>query len=97
MATKAERFRSEMERSGPKRAPRQVRVPRGLVPDVAAHRESAHADRKATYVLEDSAAGPSRRSSRKASNRQRTDGKMIQKRRVALARPSAPRAPARGR
>lgn len=48
------------------------------------------ADRRATYALEDSAAGPSRRSSRKASNRQRTDVKMNEKRRVSLSRPSSP-------
>jgi len=97
MATKAERFRWEMERSGPKRAPKAHKAPRGAAVHEALNLESAHAERKATYALEDSATGPSRRSSRKASNRQRTDVKMVQKRRVALSRPSAPRAPARGR
>ena len=105
MATKADLFRWQAERSGPKRPkkPRRQRrdVPVNTAqPGVSAsdrratlpHKESKRADRrKATYVLEDSEAGPSRRSSRKSSNRQRTDVKMIEKRRVSLSRPSLPR------
>ena len=110
MATKAERFRWESERSGPKRPPKPRRPRRDdpantAEPGVSAtdrkaaapHKESKRADRsKAIFVLEDSATGPSRRSTRKASNRQRTDTKMIEKRRISLSRPTAPR-PARGR
>jgi hypothetical protein len=110
MATKADRFRWEAERSGPKRQkqpprPRRDRTVNTALPGVSAtdrkgmlpHKESAHADQKATYVLEDSTGGPSRRSSRKASNRQRTDGKMIAERRISLSRPSAPSGARRGR
>jgi hypothetical protein len=105
MATRAEVFRSEVERSGPKRPARPRRPPRNAPVDTAEpgvsatdrkgpspHRESKVADRKAAYVLEDSATTPARRSTRKASNRQRTDVKMIKKRRVSLSRPSAPQA-----
>ncbi len=103
MATRAEVFRSEVERSGPKRPKRARRTPRSspvdtALPGVSAsdrrapptHQESRSAGRKAAYVLEDSATVPARRSTRKASNRQRTDVKMNKKRRVDLARPSAP-------
>jgi hypothetical protein len=110
MATKADLFRWAAERSGPKR-PKQPRRPRRDVPvntagpgvsatdrkAAAPHKESKRADRrKAIFVLEDSEAGPSRRSTRKASNRQRTDTQMIEKRRISLSRPSPPR-PKRGR
>lgn len=105
MATRAEVFRSEVERSGPKRPRRPRRPPRNAPVDTAApgvsatdrrapspHHESKVAARKATYVLEDSATTPARRSTRKASNRQRTDVKMTKKRRIAFSRPSAPQA-----
>jgi hypothetical protein len=105
MATKAERFRWESERSGPKRPPKPRRPRRDFPvntakPGVSAtdrkvtipHKESKRADKKAIFVLEDSAGGPSRRSTRKASNRQRTDTKMIEKRRISLSRPRAPQA-----
>lgn len=103
MATKAEAFRSAVERSGPKRPKAVRRPPRNASVDTAmpgvsatdrrAHsprNESTGAGRKAAYVLEDSTKTPPRRSTRKASNRQRTDVKMTKKRRVALSRPSAP-------
>jgi hypothetical protein len=104
MATKAERFRWEAERSGPKRPPKPRRPRRDAPvntakPGVSAsdrkaglpHKESKRADRrKAIFVLEDSEVGPSRRSTRKASNRQRTDTQMIEKRRISLSRPNAP-------
>ena len=105
MATRAEVFRSEVERSGPKRPKMVRRTPRNMPVDTAKpgvsatdrrapspHRESKGAGQKAAYVLEDSATTPARRSTRKASNRQRTDVKMTKKRRVALSRPSAPKA-----
>jgi len=110
MATKAERFRWESERSGPKRPPKPRRPRRDFPvntakPGVSAsdrkvtipHKESKRADKKAIFVLEDSAGGPSRRSTRKASNRQRTDTKMIEKRRISLSRPTAPQGAKRGR
>ncbi len=105
MATRTEVFRSEVERSGPKRPKTARRVPRNTPVDTARpgvsatdrrapspHHESKGAGRKASYVLEDSKTVPARRSTRKASNRQRTDVKMTKKRRVALSRPSAPQA-----
>ncbi|HEY4394280.1 MAG TPA: hypothetical protein VGP64_09475 [Polyangia bacterium] len=69
MATKAERFRSAAERSGLKRAPRPKpsKVARG------SHNEAARAADHAGYQLEavGPARRPSRKSTRKAANRQK--------------------------
>lgn len=89
MATKAELFRYAVERSGLKRAPRPHPAPRPAAG--SARSESRHADRKAAYLLEDAAGRPSRKSSRRASNRQRTDAKSQALRRIAEVRPRAPR------
>lgn len=88
MATKAELFRYRLERSGPKRQPREEVRPR---PGAGEGRsESAHADRKAVYALEDAAGRPSRKSSRKGSHHQRTDAKSQALRRLAEVRPRPP-------
>ena len=87
MATKAEWFRYNAERSGPKKAP----VKRKASPGPKAH-NLATRDRKALYAFEDFAPGarPSRKSTRKASNRQKTDAKF----RLTRARTeSVPRRP----
>jgi hypothetical protein len=101
MATRAEQFRYLTERSGPKKAKRPPRPRRDAVvdtslPGVSAtarkagpRKESAHAGRKAAYVLEDSASRPSRRSTRKASNRQKTDAQMRAKGRTSEVRPES--------
>lgn len=94
MATKAEWFRYYAERAGPKRPKRPRRPARTSGVDTAApgvsatdrkaeRSPSSRADKKATYALEPSERRPSRRSTRKASNRQRTDVKMRKKRRVS--------------
>ncbi len=93
MATKAELFRYRAERSGPKRVPLVVHAARPTTG--SARSESAHAGRKAAYLLEDAAGRPSRKSSRKGSNRQRTDGKTQAQQRIAEVRPRPP-APPRG-
>jgi hypothetical protein len=99
MATKAEEFRYWLERSGAKKA---KRAPKGRqsgsangsreaasATDQAAKRsrESLHSGRKAAYALEDSAGKPSRRSTRKSSNRQKTDSQMRAKRWTAEVSP----------
>lgn len=89
MATKAELFRYAVERSGPKRSPQPHPAPRPVAG--SARSESHHADRKAAYLLEDAAGRPSRKSSRKGSNRQRTDAKSQALQRIAEVRPRAPR------
>lgn len=82
MATRAEEFRYWTERSGPKKAKRAKPArPPGKA------KESRHAARNAAYVLEDSAGRPSRRSTRKSSNRQKTDGQTRAKRWTAEVRP----------
>ena len=109
MATKAERFRYWAERSGPKK-PKQAPRPRRDAPvdtsqpGVSAtdrragfpRKESRAVATKAQYAFEPAAAQPSRKSTRKAASRQRTDAKMQAKRRVALS-DAAPRKPQRGR
>lgn len=108
MATKAERFRYEVERSGPKK-PKQPRAPKRAVtvdtsmPGVSAsdrrggRTESIRAGKKAQYALEDSAGKPSRKSTRKASNRQKTDSQMRVKQRTAEASPETRAAASRAR
>lgn len=100
MATKAEDFRYWAERSAPKKAKPAARSKRQVkassAPGASAternaaspHNESQRAGRKAAYALEDSAGKPSRKSTRGASNRQKTDVQMRIKRRTAEVRPS---------
>ncbi len=92
MATKAERFRYRAERAGPKKASAVKR------PTVAAalaakaptepHNLSKRSGNKALYALEDSTGRPSRKSSRKSSNRQKTDVQFRMKRGVSEVRTS---------
>ncbi|ACL66609.1 conserved hypothetical protein [Anaeromyxobacter dehalogenans 2CP-1] len=100
MATKAERFRYETERSGPKKAKQPRPARRDTPVDTAlpgvsatsrksARHESVRAGKKAQYALEDSAGKPSRKSTRKASNRQKTDSQMRVKRRTGEMRPES--------
>lgn len=69
MATKAERYRSAAERSGPKRAPR----PKPAKAARGSHNEAARAAEHAAFQLEAVAPKrrPSRKSTRKAANRQK--------------------------
>jgi len=91
VATKTELFRYRAERAGPKRAPHVAHPPRPT--DGSARSESAHAERKAAYLLEDAAGRPSRKSSRGGSNRQRTDAKSQAQHRLAEVRPRPPAPP----
>jgi hypothetical protein len=102
MSTKAEEFRYWLERSGPKKQ-KEAKAPRrnGGVDTsqvgVSAsdrrsiRRESLHSARKAAYALEDSAGKPSRLSTRKSSNRQKTDSQTRAKRWTAEVRPQRSR------
>jgi hypothetical protein len=91
MATRAEWFRYNTERAGPKKAKQVKKAKPGPKPH-----NLATTDRKALYAFEDFAPGarPSRKSTRKASNRQKTDAKF----RLTRAKTEAvPRKPARSR
>ena len=93
MATRTEWFRYAAERSGPKKAPAPPRVHgrRGGEGAAASHNEASRVERKAAYALEVSpGARPSRKSSRKAANRQKTDVQFRMKRQTTEGRP-APR------
>lgn len=89
MATKAERFRSASERSGPKRAPR----PKKPAPAHASHNEAARASGHAGYQLEAAAepGRPSRKSTRKAANRQKAAVSLEQRQSGRLASPEGRR------
>jgi hypothetical protein len=91
MATKTEWFRYNTERAGPKKAKQVKKAKPGPKPHNLATK-----DRKALYAFEDFATGtrPSRKSTRKGSNRQKTDAKF----RLTRAKSeSIPRKPARPR
>ena len=96
MSTKAEEFRYWQERSGPKKKARSAPATRNGGNGEGRGHESLHADRKAAYVLEDSAGKPSRLSTRKSSNRLKNDSQTRAKRRTAEVRPET-RATLRGR
>lgn len=95
MATKAEQFRYWTERSGPKKPKGPPRPRRDLPvdtsqPGVSAtdrkagpRKPSLKAGKKAVYALEVGGERPSRKSTRKAANRQRTDAQMRVKLRMS--------------
>jgi hypothetical protein len=95
MATKAERFRYWTERSGPKESKGRPRSRRDFSVDtskpgvsatdrrVGPRKPSSKVAKKAAYVLEITDGRPSRKSTRKAANRQRTDAQMRMKLRTA--------------
>jgi hypothetical protein len=106
VATKAEQFRYWTERSGPKRPKSPPRPRRDFPvdtskPGVSAtdrragfpRKSSGSAGRRAAYAFELSEGRPSRKSTRKAGNRQRTDAKMRVKRRTSGPRAGARAAP----
>ena len=85
MATKAEEFRYQLERSGPKKPKATRRIPRGG--KAAAHNQSERAGRHASYALEEApGARPSRKSTRKSANRVKTDAQFRIKHRTQESR-----------
>jgi len=88
MATKAQQFRYWTERSGPKKPKQSPRPRRDFPvdtskPGVSAsdrrtgpRKPSPKVAKKAAYALEIGDGRPSRKSTRKAANRQRTDAQM---------------------
>jgi hypothetical protein len=101
MTTKAQDFRYFSERTGPKKPKAPPRPRRdqpgdaepGAVSDRRGtgvkRRASKAAGKKAVFALETSAGKPSRKSTRGAANRQKTDAKMRVKRRVSESRPGS--------
>lgn len=71
MATRAEQYRAEQQRTGKKKV-RSGRSKPG-VPEGARSRAKPHAAKKATYALEESKGRPTRKSTRKAANRMKPD------------------------
>jgi len=103
MTTKAEEFRYWAERSGAKKEKSAPRARRDVPVDTAlpgksatdrkagtARKPSVRAGKKAAFALEPTTGGrPSRKSTRKAVNRQRTDTQMRVKQRTEALRPSS--------
>jgi hypothetical protein len=103
MATKAERFKAEKERSGPKRSPQpKRRVTKESPPAKKAGRRtvdpehtatrtvSKSAARKAETALEDSASGtPSRKSTRSGANRSKPASNLARRATRKTASPEA--------
>lgn len=90
MATKAQQFRHEQERLGPKKA-KQVKKAHHLDP---AHTDSRNVtkrgDKQVGMALEDSLSGrPSRKSSRKSSHGGRNDVELMRAARTASQSPKA--------
>jgi hypothetical protein len=102
MATKAEEFRYWQQRSGPKKAKQPPRPRRDVAVDTSMPGASAtnrragprkagiRAGKKAQFALELSAGKPSRKSTRKAANRQKNDAQSRLKRRTSESRPRPP-------
>ena len=100
MATKAERFKAEVARSGVKRAKKTVKPKteaqtietkaKKKVATPKAHaargagntserKASHHAEKKASFALEDSETTPSRKSTRKSANRAKPESNLRQR------------------
>jgi hypothetical protein len=84
MATRSELFRYQAERSGSKK---RTAGERGETAATHGKHEPVRAGKKAVWALEDSAGRPSRKSTRKASNRQKTDVQFRMKQQTAEMRP----------
>jgi hypothetical protein len=69
MATKAQQFRTEIERSGPKQPKRVSRAK----PPRLTHNEAHRLDGKSGYALEPVGAHPSRKATRGGANRVKPD------------------------
>ena len=99
MSTKAERFRYEIERSGPKKPKSPPRPRRDAPVDTAQpgvsatqrraapRKESPRVAKKAGYAFELTAGKPTRKSTRKSANRQRNDSQMRVKQRTTEGQP----------
>ncbi len=91
MATRAERYRYEAERSGPKKPPQPRRKAkrRGLE-DAGGRNLSLHAERKAAVTIEESRSGkPSRKSTRGSENHGKNTAQLEYARRVRGQQPQA--------
>jgi hypothetical protein len=92
VATKAELFKAQVMRSGRKKPPKPAKHKRDIhrMPNPTSHNEAPRAERKSGYALEYAqTARPSRKSSRKSENRQKTDSGL---RIAAMAKNASPEA-----
>jgi hypothetical protein len=86
MATKAEEFRAEAQRSGAKRA----KAPDKPAPEPRlSHNDARRLDRKSAYAIEQTGKRASRKSTRGSSNRAKPDSALRITARVRNASPEA--------
>ena len=84
MATKAERYRAEMQRAAQAKAPKKTAASgrsagraKDRIPNQASHNEAPVRGRNSSYELEISATPrPSRKQTRKSHDRQKTDSQL---------------------
>ena len=90
MATKAEQFRYEQERRGPKKAKRPTKVHTRDPNHTDTRHVTKRGDKKVGMALEDSASGkPSRMSTRPSSNHGRSDTELMRAARTKSQTPKA--------
>ena len=85
MATKAQEFRAESERTSHGKKHAAPHVDEGRI----SHNEAHRLDRKSTHALEQSDARPSRKSTRGSANRSKSDSAQRIAARVRNASPEA--------
>ncbi len=88
MATKAQRFRSEAERSGNKQPKTKKTYERSHEPRLS-HNDARRVDPRSSYALEETRGRASRKSTRGSSNRIKTDSALRITARVRNASPEA--------
>jgi hypothetical protein len=79
MATKTEQFKARVQRANHNRPPQPKKPKRDRyrLPNPTSHNEAPRAEKTSRYTLELSAgARPSRKSTRKSENRQKTDSQL---------------------
>jgi hypothetical protein len=92
MATKAQEYRAQSERTGrpdPKRQAKAAADARDLGTGRMSHNDAPRVDRHGAYALEEAGARPSRKSTRASSNRMKADGALRVTARERSAAPSA--------
>jgi hypothetical protein len=87
MATRAEEYRSEMQRSGAKKDKKRAKS--NYSPPRLTHNDAPRADRKSTYAIEETGARASRKSTRSSSNRAKPDSALRITARIRSVSPKA--------
>jgi hypothetical protein len=92
MATRAQEFRAESQRTGAakKTKARRAKATKPGVPKAARSRDKKHAAKKATYALEPATEGrPARKSTRSSANRAKADSNLNGREQLRKGTPEA--------